>query len=188
MIYLCTVLYINILGKGSRGENPASPLPEGKGIRRKGKEEGKVAGCKTFSYLLSSIFPLLLSLSLACCSRVRAVCPACLRRKHRSEGLAPRWWKPDITAALAAPLDTLPEQGWVVATHSPQQPLRFMKSQLSFSSACLSFSSTPRISSSLIVLRPFCYWSAGEWSAGDNSNIACGICVWISRDYEFFDR
>lgn len=69
MIYLCTVLYINILGKGSRGENPASPLPEGEGIRRKGKEEGKVAGCKTFSYLLSSIFPLLLSLSsmlLAC--------------------------------------------------------------------------------------------------------------------------
>lgn len=128
------------------------------------------------------------SLSLACCSRVRAVCPACLRRKHRSEGLAPRWWKPDITAALAAPLDTLPEQGWVVATHSPQQPLRFMKSQLSFSSARLSFSSTPRISSSLIVLRPFCYWSAGEWSAGDNSNIACGICVWISRNYEFFDR
>lgn len=112
-------MYINIPGKGWRGgikSSGGSPslLPEGEGIRRKGKEEGKVAGCKTFSYslssFLSSIFPLSFSLS-SCCSRVRAVCPACLRRKHRSEGLAPRWWKPDITAALAAPLDTLPEQG-----------------------------------------------------------------------------
>lgn len=81
--------------------------------------------------------------------------------------------------------------GWVVATHSPQQPLRFMKSQLSFSLRLLSFFLSTRISSLycsppplLLVSRRMC-----PRGARCNSNIACGICVWISRNiYKPFAR
>lgn len=198
MIYLCTVLYINKYprqGLPRGGGKSSESIAGGEGIRRKGK--GKVAGRKTFSYLLFLHFSSLFLFLPACCSRVRAVCPACLRRKHRSEGLVLRWWKTRYNCGSRRPSRHASRPGVgrgntlaAAASAVHEKPTFFFLFRPSFLLPPLR---PVFLRISLIVLRPLCYWSAGEWSAGDVIQISRAEYVYgfleISENLlQFFDR
>lgn len=78
------------------------------------------AGCKTFLLFLLSLLP-------ACSSRVHAVCPACLRRKHRGEA-RPEVVETRYNCGSSHPSRHACRTGWLVAASAVHE------SRLSFSS------------------------------------------------------